>query len=60
MMESWHSLRKKALLDLMKFRTRADAAVAICAAIEMFYHRQRVHSALDDQTPAEAEAAYQA
>jgi putative transposase len=60
MIESWHSLLKKELIYLTKFRTRAEAAVAIFAAIEIFYNRQRVHSALDDQTPAEAEAAYQA
>jgi putative transposase len=36
MIESWHRLRKKALLDLTTCRTRAEAAVAICAAIEIF------------------------
>ncbi|WP_274532452.1 IS3 family transposase [Sulfobacillus thermosulfidooxidans] len=60
MIESWHSLLKKELIYLTKFRTRAEADVAIFAYIEIFYNRQRVHSALDYQTPAEAEAAYQA
>ncbi len=60
MIESWHSLLKKELIYLTKFRTRAEAEVAIFAYIEIFYNRQRVHSALDYQTPAEAEAAYQA
>jgi len=50
----------KELIDLTKFRTRAEAEVVIFASIEIFYKRHRVHSALDYQTPAEAEAAYQA
>ncbi|WP_369825228.1 integrase core domain-containing protein [Sulfobacillus sp. hq2] len=59
-MESWHSLLKKELIDLTKFRSREEAERAIFAAIEIFYNRQRVHSALDYQTPPEAEAAYPA
>jgi putative transposase len=59
-MESRHSLLKTARIDPRPFRTRAEADVAICADVEMFYNRQRVHSALEYQTPAEAEAAYHA
>ncbi|OLZ11073.1 IS3 family transposase [Sulfobacillus thermosulfidooxidans] len=58
--KSWHSLLKKELIYLTKFRTWAEAEVAIFAYIEIFYNRQRVHSTLDYQTPAEAEAAHQA
>ncbi|AEJ40348.1 Integrase catalytic region [Sulfobacillus acidophilus TPY] len=60
MMESWHSLLKKELIDLTKFRSRDEAERAIFAYIEIFYNRQRIHGALDYQTPAEADAAYHA
>jgi len=58
MMESWHSLLKKELIYLTKFRSREEAERAIFADIEIFYNRERFHGALDYQTPAEAEAAY--
>jgi transposase InsO family protein len=60
MIESWHSLLKKELMDLTTCRTRAEAEVAIFAYIEMFYNRQRIPRALGYRTPAEAEAAYRA
>jgi transposase InsO family protein len=58
--EYGHSLLNKELIDLKKFRTRAEADIAIFAAIEIFYNRQRIHSALRYRTPAEAEAACRA
>jgi transposase InsO family protein len=58
--ESWHSLLKKELIDLKTCRTQAKADIATCAAIEIFYNLQRIHSALGYRTPAEAEVAYQA
>ncbi|WP_020374129.1 IS3 family transposase [Sulfobacillus thermosulfidooxidans] len=41
-------------------RSREEAEQAIFASIEIFYNRQRIHGALDYQTPAEADAAYHA
>ena len=59
--ESWHSLLKKELIYLQHFPTRAAAELAIFEYIEMFYNRQRLHSALDYRTPWEvAEAATKA
>jgi putative transposase len=52
--ESWHSLIKQELIYLSHFHTRADARAAIFEYIEIFYNRQRLHSALGDRTPAEA------
>ncbi len=55
--ESWHSLLKKELVYLSHFRTRAEARAALFEYIEVFYNRQRLHSALDYRTPQEAAAA---
>jgi len=38
------------------FRTRAEARAAVFEYIEIFYNRQRLHSALGYRTPAEARA----
>ena len=37
-----------------RFDTRARARFAVAEYIEIFYNRQRLHSALDYRTPAEA------
>ena len=56
--ESWHSLLKKEVVYLRRFKTRAEAQLAIFEYIEVFYNRQRLHSALGYRTPQEvAEAA---
>ncbi|MGC8487521.1 MAG: IS3 family transposase [Clostridia bacterium] len=52
--ESWHSVLKKELVYLSHFRTRAEATAAIFEYIEIFYNRQRLHSAVGYCTPAEA------
>lgn len=49
--ESWHSLLKKELIYLERWPTRAAAEQAIFEYIQIFYNRQRVHSALDYRTP---------
>ena len=42
------------------FATRADARAAVFEYLEVFYNRQRLHSALGYMTPEEFEAAYHA
>ncbi len=39
-----------------QFCTRAETKVAVFEYIEVFYNRQRLHSALGYRTPAEARA----
>jgi transposase InsO family protein len=56
-LESWHSLLKKELVYVSHFRTRAEAEIAIFEYIEIFYNRQRLHSALGYRTPAEVATA---
>jgi len=51
--ESWHSLIKKELVYLDHFRTRTEARLAIFEYIEIWYNRQRLHSALGYRTPRE-------
>lgn len=57
--EAWHSLLKKELVYLRRFHTRAEAELAIFEYIEVFYNRQRLHSALGYRTPLEVEQAAQ-
>lgn len=49
--ESWHSLLKKELIYQERWPTRAAAKQAIFEYIEIWYNRQRVHSALGYRTP---------
>jgi len=49
--ESWHSLLKKWLIYQERWPTRAAAKQTIFEYIEIFYNRQRVHSALGYRTP---------
>jgi len=53
--ESFHSLLKKELVYQEKFRTREEAKRKLFEYIEIFYNRQRLHSALGYQTPVEYE-----
>src|SRR3954462_907851 len=43
-----------------RFRTRAEARAAVFEYIEVFYNRQRLHSALGYRTPVEARASMEA
>ena len=43
-----------------QFRTRAEARAVVFEYIEVFYNRQRLHSALGYRTPAEARASMEA
>ena len=40
----------------VRFRTREEAKTAVFEYIEIFYNRQRLHSAIGYRTPAEARA----
>ena len=51
-MESfWSSLQR----ELVQFATRAEARAAIFEWIEIFYNRERCHSALGYQSPVDLE-----
>ena len=50
-MESFFASLKK---EHVRFRTRAEARAAVFEYVEVFYNRQRLHSALGYRTPAEA------
>jgi len=55
-MESFFASLKTERVHQAQFRTRAEAKAAMFEYIEVFYNRQRLHSALGYRTPAEARA----
>ena len=55
-MESFFASLKKEHVHHIHFRTRAEARAAVFDYIEIFYNRQRLHSAVGYRTPAEARA----
>ena len=55
-MESFFASLKTECVHAAQFRTRAEAKAAVFEYIEVFYNRQRLHSALGYRTPAEARA----
>jgi putative transposase len=55
-MESFFASLKKEHVHHVRFRTRAEARAAVFEYVEVFYNRQRLHSALSYRTPAEARA----
>jgi transposase InsO family protein len=55
-MESFFASLKKEQVHQVRFRTRAEARAAVFEYLEVFYNRQRLHSALGYRTPAEARA----
>ncbi len=55
-MESFFASLKAERVHQAQFRTRVEAKAAIFEYIEVFYNRQRLHSALGYRTPAEARA----
>ncbi len=59
-MESFFASLKTERVHEARFRTRAEAKAAVFEYIEVFYNRQRLHSALGYQTPAEARASMEA
>jgi transposase InsO family protein len=54
-MESWFHTLKVELVHDANFRTRREAIAAIFEYMEVFYDRQRIHSALGGLTPSEIE-----
>jgi putative transposase len=57
--ESFFGTLKNEMYHRQRFDTRARARFAVAEYIEIFYNRQRLHSALDYRTPAEALAEHQ-
>ena len=55
-MESFFASLKKEQVHHARFRTREEAKAAVFDYIEVFYNRQRLHSALGYRTPFEARA----
>ena len=55
-MESFFASLKKEHVHHTRFHTRAAARAAVFDYLEVFYNRQRLHSALGYRTPAEARA----
>jgi putative transposase len=55
-MESFFAALKKEHVHQARFHTREAAKAAVFDYIEIFYDRQRLHSALGYRTPAEARA----
>jgi transposase InsO family protein len=55
-MESFFASLKKEQVHHVRFRTREEAKAAVFEYVEIFYNRQRLHSALGYRTPAEARA----
>lgn len=54
-MESFWSTLKNELIHRRQFATRAQASQAIFEFVEVFYNRQRLHSALDFLSPVDFE-----
>ena len=55
MAESFFATRKTAFADTQRWSTRGAARTAIFEWIEVFYNRQRAHSALAYHAPASFE-----
>lgn len=56
-MESFFSSVEMELLRQKRFKTKAEAIQEVFIYIEIFYNRQRIHTALGGRSPAEFEAA---
>jgi putative transposase len=55
-MESLFASLKAGHVHQVRFRTREEAKAAVFEYTEVFYNRQRLHSAIGYRTPAEARA----
>ncbi len=54
-MESWFHTLKSELIQDQPFTTRREAIAAVFEYMEVFYNRQRIHTALRGLTPSEIE-----
>jgi len=54
-MESFWSSMKRELVHRVRFTTRTQARAAVFDWIEIFYNRERFHSALGYQSPVDFE-----
>jgi transposase InsO family protein len=54
-MESFWSSLKRELVHRVRFATRAEARAAVFDWIEIFYNRERFHSALGYKSPVDFE-----
>lgn len=54
-MESFFATLKRELIHFRNYRTRDEARIDIFSFIEVFYNRQRLHSALQYRSPADYE-----
>ena len=54
-MESFFSLLKTELVHHDSYRTRHEAKTSLFDHLEVFYNRQRIHSAIGYQTPLACE-----
>jgi putative transposase len=59
-MESFFATLKTELVHHCRFHTREQAQAALFDYMEIFYNRQRIHSALSYRTPTDFEALYRA
>ncbi len=57
-MESFFKMMKVELVYEKKYETRSEVARSIFEYIEIFYNRQRMHSALNFQSPDAFEASF--
>ncbi len=57
--ESFHSVIKKELIYLNKYKTREEAKQSIFKYIEVFYNSQRIHSSIGYFTPDQFERMYE-
>ncbi|WP_374952866.1 IS3 family transposase [Alicyclobacillus acidocaldarius] len=57
-MESFHSVLKRELIYLERFKTRAEAIQRIFEYIEVWYNRKRIHASIGYHTPDEWERCY--
>ena len=53
--ESFFSTLKRELVNRYSWPTKADARVAVCEWIEVFYNRVRLHTTLGNSSPEEYE-----
>ena len=56
--ESFHSVIKRELIYLEKFKTREEAKKRIFEYIESWYNGERIHSSIQYLTPVEMERQY--